>query len=253
MNKDDKRSQSIANGFLLIWALCFLAPMVLFYWFYLTSGSMPEKTSDWGVIGDFVGGISNPFISAMTFMALIFTILQNQKVLRINEQELVETRKEIELTREANQKQADEFRKQNEQLREESEVNAISLAMTRLSDAINEEWKKNRDPVSGDTLKQITTEHYQILTCRAEQGFTLNKNTVDEFMPYVVAYTDLLINLYLVYRENPMYQAMKVAQAQCLAQLKAYGYFEPHFSKDDLNTLSEILEGYDHRLRDFDL
>lgn len=256
MNKEDRKLNSIANGFLLMWVLCITAPVSFFFWFYWENGAgMPDDTNGWGVVGDFVGGLSNPFISALTFLALIFTILQNQKVLRINEEELAETRKEIELTRQANEIQAEEFRKQNEQLREESEVNSMSQAMIRLSDKMNFEWEEVRDSVTKATLKDITLELSEILNCRAEEGYATaqhSKRIVDEFIPFAVAYADLLINLYLVHRENPMFYAMKVTQAQCLAQLKAYGYLDIHFTEGDLVTLGAILEGYDHRRREIE-
>lgn len=254
----DNKQDNLAKYLWGLWLICMGVPLasgaVLWVLYYI-GFSVPETLKDWGIVGDFIGGMSNPLISGLTFLALIMTILQNQKVLRLTEEELAETRKEIELTREANQTQAEEFRKQNELIRGQAEVDSVTQAMIRLSDIIDSEWNKTRDHMTGSTLHAYTQEHYEVMRIMAEDGYAMGKSkkrAVDTFMPFAVAYCELLLKLYADHSENPMYKAMKATQGPCLAQLKAYGHFTPYFSKENIERLGEVLEGYDHQTKELD-
>lgn len=47
--------------------------------------------ADWGVLGDFVGGVFNPLLSFISFTLLLFTLFQNQKQLELSSRELKES------------------------------------------------------------------------------------------------------------------------------------------------------------------
>src|SRR4051812_44080053 len=51
-------------------------------------GTLPDKSEAWGQFGDFMGGVVNPFVG-------IFTILLLIRTLRLQRQELAETRAEM--------------------------------------------------------------------------------------------------------------------------------------------------------------
>ena len=70
------------------------------YWFLLEQkSSLSTNTEHWGQFGDFVGGLLNPLIAYLAFYWLITSI-------RIQKQELKETRSELSETRKAQEMQA---------------------------------------------------------------------------------------------------------------------------------------------------
>ncbi len=65
-----------------------LVPAVYIVWFLMHHQTISEVSSDWGVFGDFVGGLLNPLIAFFAFYWLI-------KSIRIQKEELTETRKAL--------------------------------------------------------------------------------------------------------------------------------------------------------------
>lgn len=76
-------------------------------WNFGHLGVSPSQ-GDWGLFGDFVGGIANPILSFFALISLVLTVGLQSKQLRltneqllISKQELADTRKELELSRKA--------------------------------------------------------------------------------------------------------------------------------------------------------
>lgn len=99
-------------GFLLAFLLFAISLSVglYIYQFGPILWSTPEK---WGSLGDFFGGVLNPFFAFLSLMLLLFTLRQNQQALlqnkdalEINNAELGLTRTELSESREALQEQA---------------------------------------------------------------------------------------------------------------------------------------------------
>lgn len=141
-SEDSKIPSNVAMRVMLfiLWLMSASIPVGLIIWIVADIESWPIAAEYMGTIGDFIGGISNPFISSLTFFALIMTILQNQRVLQVNEAELKETRREIELTREANEQQAIEFHAQNEIARNQSEIQTTTEAALKVTELVNNLW-----------------------------------------------------------------------------------------------------------------
>lgn len=66
---------------------------------FFKSHAFSGDPADWGVLGDFVGGIANPFLSFVTIVLLAMTIILQAKQLAISSSELRLSRQELELTR----------------------------------------------------------------------------------------------------------------------------------------------------------
>ncbi|WP_415895823.1 hypothetical protein ACMXYQ_05220 [Neptuniibacter sp. PT34_22] len=244
-SKSDKKLMSIANGFLFMWALCFFTPIALFVWFQSSHGPMPEAASDWGVIGDFVGGLSNPVISSITFLALIFTILQNQKILRFTEEQLTETRTEIELTREANEKQAEELKAQNEMMQKDSENQAVTKALLELGSRMRGEWEGHELPKKRPKLAFTFTyeKHVQELKTRSDVAVR-NQGLIVDYLPMVVSYIKLL----LLFREgapdHPMLRTLVCLVGDVLMTVYQRGFLRIDLSDEELRGLEELLATY---------
>lgn len=243
LDKDnDKTFNSLTNYFGLLWAVCLVTPLALGLWMLLTAGSMPDDVQGWGVFGDFVGGISNPFISAFTFLALIFTIIQNQKVLRINEQELEETRKEIALTREANEKQAEEFKLQNEMIRRDSTSQALSQALTQLFEEIRS--ASQTQVASGGAIADWLEHPKDRIIKRFDNNELALQQTYEkilDFTPLTASYIRLLIKFKQVDPDNPMlYSAASIAYV-LIEKMVRNDYLGENLSDKEMAELKDIL------------
>jgi len=56
-------------------------------------GLFPEKTErgEWGSLGDFFGGLLNPFFALLGLLMLLVTLFQNQKELSLSRKEFEES------------------------------------------------------------------------------------------------------------------------------------------------------------------
>lgn len=66
----------------------------------------------WGALGDFFGGMLNPFFAFLGLLMLLLTLHQNQKALYLSREELALSRKELEGSKEALKDQAETLEKQ---------------------------------------------------------------------------------------------------------------------------------------------
>lgn len=81
---------------LLIFLCLTLVAAIVFGWKLFTlysttfGGNFPATTerSDWGAMGDFFGGMLNPFFSILGLVMLLVTLFQNQKELELSRKEL---------------------------------------------------------------------------------------------------------------------------------------------------------------------
>lgn len=243
--EEQKKLDSLGTFFYWLWIACIAIPAGLIFVIYYNAGAMPNNISDWGVFGDFVGGISNPFISAITFLALIFTIIQNQKVLRINEQELEETRKEIALTREANEKQAEELKLQNKLIRKDSEIESITQALLKLADKMRKDWDNhsssflNPKSVFACTLESVK-ERVNAHDFEAKRELEV----AQVFVPVAISYIKLLIVLYKKDPEGPMMRSMVCLMGDVLITMRKNHYLEADLSDYEDQLLQNMLSEY---------
>ena len=70
--------------------LAFIVVMGLYGWYFQES-KIIAKTEFWGQFGDYMGGVLNPFVALLAFMALLYTIVQNQEELELTRIELTKT------------------------------------------------------------------------------------------------------------------------------------------------------------------
>lgn len=113
-DEQEKTATRLVKGALIAFAVCVFTPLI---WFGGVIGrSTSHSPQDWGVYGDFVGGLSNPLVSAAALILLFMTY-------RTQRTELKETRKALQDSHQAQVKQAEIAR-----------VNAISqIEATRLN------------------------------------------------------------------------------------------------------------------------
>ncbi|HHR6046647.1 TPA: hypothetical protein ACS70H_003610 [Providencia alcalifaciens] len=75
------KKEKIFITFLMIFFACCLVIIVGSYIFNFNNSSISNDPSDWGVLGDYFGGVLNPLISLVTLLFLIKTYLSQRKEL----------------------------------------------------------------------------------------------------------------------------------------------------------------------------
>lgn len=65
-----------------------LALVVVSFYFYMFNGTFSESQTDWGVFGDYLGGVLNPTFSFLALIALLLTISLQASELRLARKEL---------------------------------------------------------------------------------------------------------------------------------------------------------------------
>lgn len=109
---------------------------VVYYYNKNFSGDLILSNEVWGTFGDFFGGILNPILSFLALIALFFTII-------LQSEELEETRKELNQSRQIAEKQKNFFERQAQldDLRRLIESSFNNLSSLRLRDTSSaEEW-----------------------------------------------------------------------------------------------------------------
>ncbi|MDX2423110.1 MAG: hypothetical protein QNK43_10590, partial [Amphritea sp.] len=194
---------------------------------------------------------SNPLISTFTFFALLLTIIQNQKIIGINEAELRETRKEIELTREANEAQAIEFKVQNEITKNQAEIQTTTEAVLKASDLVNNIWKGptsvpiHRTEADGS----VRTQYLTLKECSApwfdldldESFFKSVESTISEIIKLLVLHKKLLLRLEAISPNNSMVITVSLLVKAPIEWLEEHKAFDRHLYEE--STL-ELLNFY---------
>ena len=87
-----KREKTVITFLMLVFAFC-LAIIIGSYILNFRNSSISNNPSDWGVLGDYFGGILNPLISLITLFFLIKTYLSQKEELHQTEIAANEQRK----------------------------------------------------------------------------------------------------------------------------------------------------------------
>lgn len=74
------------------------AAILLTYFYDRHDSGMSFDSESWGQLGDFLGGVLNPFVALLTVLILIRTIRQNQDVIDISRKELLASRQALDAT-----------------------------------------------------------------------------------------------------------------------------------------------------------
>lgn len=80
---------------ILVFAVVIIFFVFGFYFLHFNEG-VSSDPNVWGTFGDFIGGTLNPVLSFLSLIALLFTIVLQQKELGYSRKELEYTRKELE-------------------------------------------------------------------------------------------------------------------------------------------------------------
>ena len=163
---DKLNNNKLTKVLLMILGIAILTIILVvgLYVYHFNNGFSVEE-SKWGTFGDFVGGTLSPILSFLSLMALLLTIiLQNR--------ELEATRKEIEQSRIAQEQQANNIEKQIMQNAEKErrdlifkmlgEWNNKSMHEYRLSawKTLNNLSAENKTPIDIDAIKQKKPRKY---------------------------------------------------------------------------------------------
>lgn len=116
-------------------AMIMMASVFLIY-FCNFQGPLSNEHNVWGTFGDFIGGVLNPVLSFVAFIALLFTIILQNNELRI-------TRKEFRLSRKAQQKSEQALSSQAELMKDSATLSALGNIYSHYNDKYGAHDKTN--------------------------------------------------------------------------------------------------------------
>lgn len=166
---------------LAIFAFVIIA-IVYFVYFRNFSGSVSLKHDVWGTFGDFIGGVLNPILSFVAFIALLLTIV-------LQSHELKFTRYELRLSRETQQKSKESIEAQVIMMKDSATLSALGNIYTHYSESYGENDETNiLKNVAAGHRSWAVRESFSII----DNTFEVNRDSLvsDEFLQLI----DLLSN-----------------------------------------------------------
>ena len=127
-----------------------------------------DNAANWGVLGDFFGGVLNPIFGFSTLILLILTLRQNQEALRQSEEALKINIEELELTR---KELADSSKALNAQVKiqrqqsiEDSFFNLLSFHQSLLQSIEVYTFKGDKNHRGNDAFFPLFSEFKSVVT-----------------------------------------------------------------------------------------
>ena len=101
-NKDSSNNRTLFIILLVIAGFSIISFAVVWFRYFNFFSGTPYSTNpnDWGVFGDYFGGVLNPILSFLTIILLLYTIKQTSDALQQSKEELILSREAIEATKE---------------------------------------------------------------------------------------------------------------------------------------------------------
>jgi hypothetical protein len=99
---------AVLVAFGIIGAMGYLGFLVIY--FFQFHGSLSSSADDWGLFGDFIGGTTNPFLSFLSFIAILITVAIQDRELQNSNAILEKTQEELKQSRMIAKQQADHFK-----------------------------------------------------------------------------------------------------------------------------------------------
>jgi len=122
-------------SWIFVAAITIIAAVFLFY-FINFSGDISLSRERWGTFGDFVGGTLNPILSFLALIALLLTVILQNRQLEISGNELEATREELRRSAEAHEKSEQSLQLQAKALEISARISAISHLLNLAEDTI---------------------------------------------------------------------------------------------------------------------
>lgn len=141
--------------------LVFLALVVVLvigsYAINFYSHDVSDSPEQWGQLGDFVGGILNPFLGFVTVLILVRTMRLQSKQLKSSRKELALTRVELKQAAEAATKQANQFER-------EAKLREYLVLIEKLAVRINRNFNDNK--LDGERSLHYFINNHRVLQRR---------------------------------------------------------------------------------------
>jgi uncharacterized membrane protein len=243
MQKDEEDIKIPFFRYIFIAGILIIIVLALYFWnfgFYGFSNSQ----GDWGTFGDFIGGTLNPLLAFLSLIALLTTI-------KIQSQELKETRKEIKDSSTALQEQSKSIKIQ---IFENTFFNMIDVYSSIVSNLYLKEFK-----IAKSTFGKVTVKFLDNFIEINKNEATKERECIAQLLNILEAYLKLKLfvsydkNLYDNFHNNYedkighyfgfIYQILKFIkdeeESNTKFDSKKYAYlFRSLFSKSELTLLA---------------
>ncbi|MHC9510344.1 hypothetical protein [Kangiella sp. M94] len=127
---------------------------VAFSYVFSFYGNVSGDINDWAKLGDFFGGVLNPFVAFLAFIAILMTLRYTRVALRLTEQSNKAT---IESLDKANQLNAKQSLLAEEQIKE-VKLSSLFNHITRIDSEQSELFMKEYPELGGNNLNDLFFE-----------------------------------------------------------------------------------------------
>lgn len=109
----EKKKVVVNSSTYIAFAISIMLIVLVSYIYNFSSLGLSTNQSEWAQFGDYFGGVLNPILAFLAFLALLKTISLQSKAIDISKEELSATRQELEKSRIAQEEQSKSLQLQN--------------------------------------------------------------------------------------------------------------------------------------------
>jgi hypothetical protein len=163
---DDKRDLSGPLSIVVLLLLLLAVIGVVLWWLLPTPKSV-------AAFGDAFGGVAGTLVSGVALVLLVFTVLQQQRALKLQREELSLQRKELQETREELKRSADAQNEQVNVAQMAARLNATSALLDSASQELASFGMYAEDTKKGIARKNVAQFRAELETQRKELSRTI--------------------------------------------------------------------------------
>lgn len=122
--------------------------------YFQVFGSVGVEKANWGTFGDYVGGLSNPFLSFFGLIAILYTVKMQRDELNLSKKELELTRKELERSASA-QENTERVMKEQVKTQIKQQFESTFFALLNQHNAVLDGLSKSSNRIGGESDLQV--------------------------------------------------------------------------------------------------
>lgn len=138
---------------------------ILAYFIKIFGSNIPDNTEQFARFGDFIGGTLNPILAFLALIALLYTI-------KIQSDELTETREELKESRIAQQEQSESLKLQNNATKIQMFENTFFRLLSESNSLLDELYEDEDGKAIDNILKQLSENNIYLDKEKLKEEFS---------------------------------------------------------------------------------
>lgn len=161
----------------IMFKVVYLVLFAYFLKFVINIPILSDDKGDWGTFGDYMGGVLNPILAFMSFMALLYTIKLQSEELKATREELARSAKAQENSEKALAEQSQIFQQQQFESTFFGLFEQINKAADKILSQIDNKIDSEKNP--SNPLGKLYGEHKNDDKSYSEYKESLDKKSLD--------------------------------------------------------------------------